>query len=166
QLDLGHHQAGIVAAELVHLPQVAGVAHVVAMLLDPAADTQRQQLLRILHRDRVFEFLAAAPGLGRLDVEEGGRALDAHPYRGTLAAALDRAGIVEIALGHGLHPFGGRPPALAADQELALDLDAHACRLPPSRQAMLAECPGASAACKTGRSWTLRRPWCINPVPL
>ena len=47
QLDLGDHQPGVVAEELVDLPQVAFVLDVVAALVDQPADAQRQQAARV-----------------------------------------------------------------------------------------------------------------------
>src|SRR3546814_18449078 len=39
ELDLRHHQAGVVAVELVHVPQMTGALYVVAALVDqPAQD--------------------------------------------------------------------------------------------------------------------------------
>src|SRR5690606_16648320 len=57
QLDLGHHQSRVLAQELVDLPQMPLVADQVPALVDRAAHAQRQQLARIVHRDRVVELL-------------------------------------------------------------------------------------------------------------
>ena len=39
--------------------------------------------------------------------------------------ALDRAQVVQVPLRHRLHALGAGAPAIAGDQELAFDLDAH-----------------------------------------
>src|SRR5690606_3714182 len=125
QLDLGHHQSRVLAQELVDLPQMPLVADQVPALVDRAAHAQRQQLARIVHRDRVVELLPAAPELARLEVEEGFVTLDAHPHRRVLLAAVHGAEVVDIALGHGQDGVGGGAPGCVGDEEFAFDFEGH-----------------------------------------
>src|SRR5690606_11723146 len=137
------------------LPQVAAMAHVVALLAHQAADAQVQQLAGVLHRDRIVELLPAEAGLGRLDVEEGGLALDPDPDRGLLPATGQHVQVVEVALGHGLGAFPRRAPAVAGQQELAFDLHAHGGATPGLGGDMMPATASGGAAWPPG-SWTLR----------
>ena len=125
QFDLGDHQAGVVAQELIHFPQVAAVPDQMPPFVHQPTHAQRQQRARIVHRNAVVEFLAGVAQLARLQVEECFVALDAYPHRGLLLAAVHRAHVVDVPLRHGHDRVRGRAPAVAGDQELAFDFDAH-----------------------------------------
>src|SRR3546814_8768615 len=86
ELDLRHHQAGVVAEEIVHFPQVAGVVHVVAALVDPPANAQCPHREAVLDRDRVVELLPRVAGLARLYGPGFTGTGAAHEHRRTLGA--------------------------------------------------------------------------------
>src|SRR5690606_24495251 len=66
----------------------------------------------------------AAPGLAGLDVQRRPRPLQPHPHTGPVAAHQS-VGAVEVSLRHRLRALRPHPPAVAAHQELPLDLDRH-----------------------------------------
>src|SRR5690606_26922438 len=139
QLQFGHHQAGILAEELVHLEDMAAVLDVVPHLLHQAARAQLQQRLGVGDRDLVVELLAGAAELTRLEVEPGAVAGDAHPHRGLLPALAQAGHVIEVTLGHALGARGSLPPVLADDPELPFDLDGHG-RAQRSNRAMDSTC--------------------------
>src|SRR5690606_4557489 len=100
QLDLRDHQPGVVAEELVDLPQVVFVTDIVAALVDQPADAQGQQCACVVDGDRVIELLPGVAEFARLQIEEGGVAGDAYAHRGLHRASVHGSEVVEVTLRH------------------------------------------------------------------
>src|SRR5215813_13183141 len=117
QLDLGQHQAAVAAAEHVDRPDVAGVRHGEARLLDQRLAADAQQLFGISHRNVVFIFRPGDAVPASLDGHAGAVAGAADSHRGEFVG--------EVPLAEANPGASIRPPFVAVYEELAFDLKRH-----------------------------------------
>src|SRR6187549_3205178 len=104
--------------ELVDLPRERALLDVMARLLDERPLGEREQLARLLERERILVLLARRDESARLDVEPRFVAGNANTHRHVTAAR-------EIALPHLPALNHLRAPGIALQQEFALDLTRH-----------------------------------------
>jgi hypothetical protein len=139
ELDLGDHQAGILALEFVDHPFSTVHRQVMSHLLDqrPLAEPL-QHFRRVAPRNFVLVLGTSGAVLRPLSGEKGAVAHDAYPNRPVGRGA-------EIALAN-LLPSRATPPGVAVDQKLALDLDRHGAALSPRVRPTAARVHSSSSA--------------------
>ena len=123
QLDLGKHQAFVIAVKLVHLDHVLPVAYEVARLLNAFA-TEGEELARIVEGDLLLPLEAADAPIqrGALDGEVALVASGAYAHRVAVAAT-------DIALQDVVFGIGQGAVTIVGDEEFAFDFFHRSMRL-------------------------------------